>query len=467
MSEECKSAKNICFVSNYTKTIFFHEVAKLLEANGYTISWIIVDRKYYDLLLKQYPAERFLLIGKHYSDTVSDAVGDFKINELIRTDRVLRNSQKWAREYLINIQRPLYDFIEKNEVRFVLGELTWAHELLIYRMIKQNRQWHCTYLNPHTIRIPNGRFAFFNDEFQSKIIERNQFASSKEEVGNGFSIAKPSYLQSNNLLLKRKNSFAGLSKRTFEFLTNKHHDDLNDPTRSSKFYITRLRILEQLRIYSYKFFVHREPFKNYRNQSFVIYSLHKQPEASIDVMGRYYEDQLQNILNVWRILPDNWVLLVKEHTNAIGDRGLNFYRKLKNLKGVHIIRETEDMTEMLRYAKAVFTVSGTVAIEAMLQDKIAFTFARNFFNEYGKCFSLTLEDLKYVSNFEHLCKIAEKKSAGKTSEEYQDFILKNSFRGIIGDVLHTPGAMEPENVALIAKAIDETVSNVQLSEVII
>ena len=62
----------------------------------------------------------------------------------------------------------------------------------------------------------------------------------------------------------------------------------------------------------------------------MVYTLHKQPEASVDIVGRYYDNQYTNIQNIWRILPDDWCLVVKEHTNAIGDRPLSFLKKLKS-----------------------------------------------------------------------------------------------------------------------------------------
>ena len=94
-----------------------------------------------------------------------------------------------------------YNFIKKNSISYIFGEVTWAHELLAHRLILQEKKLNCEFLNPHTIRIPNGRFAFFTDESQSNIKE-----ISKTSIPNtdSIKIEKPSYLEINNKLIAQK-----------------------------------------------------------------------------------------------------------------------------------------------------------------------------------------------------------------------------------------------------------------------
>src|SRR5690606_24694408 len=76
-------------------------------------------------------------------------------------------------------------------------------------------------------------------------------------------------------------------------------------------------------------FIKKTSYQEIEKKNFVLFTLHKQPEASVDIVGRYFDDQYKVIQSIWRILPESWYLVVKEHTNAIGDRSFSFFRKIK------------------------------------------------------------------------------------------------------------------------------------------
>ena len=179
-------------------------------------------------------------------------------------------------------------------------------------------------------------------------------------------------------------------------------------------------------------------------------ALHKQPEASVDVLGRYYEDQYLNILNLWRVLPDDWVLLVKEHTNAIGDRSLSFYNKINSLKNTYFLHEKEDSHEIIFKSCLVATISGTVAYEVALLSKPSITFAPTFFNASNFCKNITLEDLKYCNNINDLL---SNDSSKQLNDSFQSDILSNSYEGIISDYLSDPRCMDEKNIHLITNSI--------------
>ena len=55
-------------------------------------------------------------------------------------------------------------------------------------------------------------------------------------------------------------------------------------------------------------------------EKFILFPLHVQPEQSIDVAGRPFTDQIAYIKQLAKILPIDIVLVVKEHTHALGSR---------------------------------------------------------------------------------------------------------------------------------------------------
>ena len=42
----------------------------------------------------------------------------------------------------------------------------------------------------------------------------------------------------------------------------------------------------------------------------------------------YYNDNYKNLENVWKILPPNFHLIIKEHPSNIGNLNMSFYRKI-------------------------------------------------------------------------------------------------------------------------------------------
>lgn len=441
------SKSNICFVANYTGTFVFHAVAEELQEHGYAVFWIVVNRKLREYLLEHYNPDYVLYIGKKYVDNPSGKTGEFKLNELVYGDRALKHIPDQGIKYLLHIQQPVYDFIKTNGIRYIFGELTWAHELLIKRITEQRPELGCCFLNPASIRIPNGRFAFFTDEFQSELLAVHGPTDAQALHSERIKVEKPEYLASNDRALQRSRSVTERLKKIKRFITAENIDD-NDPTLINRRWVRFwVRCKEELNSELYRL-VKRLSLAEVGDRKFVFVALHKQPEASIDVIGRYYDDQYANIVNLWRITPDDWLVLIKEHTNAIGDRSLRFYFKLGRLPNVYFIREDEDSHEIIRRSELVATVSGTVAYEATLLGKAAVTLAPTFFSRAPNCRRIGLDDLRKA---QHIYEIIGDEAAA--APDLESFVLGNSFPGIISDPISNDWSMHPENIRKIAAAI--------------
>lgn len=441
--------KNICFIANYYKTNVFVEIAKVLRTEDVNAFWIIPNRKQYEVLKTMFPENQLLYIGKKEVLASSNKAGniDLKINELVYGDRVLREeSETWTFNYLLKLQELVYNFINTNTIAFVFGEVTWAHELLIHRLTSAADELKCKYLNPHTVRIPNGRFAFFTDEFQSHIME----ISNAQVVDNSnIKLEKPAYLALNNKLIAKK----GTLKHNLILIKNfilRTNQDVNDPTLfSNPLTQFRIRTSEIYNRFLFKKFVSETLVQNLpQKKKMLLFTLHKQPEASIDVIGRYFENQLELIINIWRILPENYILLVKEHSNAIGDRDLKFYKTVKKLRNTYLINNKADSHKLLDVVEGVFTVSGTIAYEAALKGKHAFTFAPAFFNKMNTCKEISWKDFKNKS----LAMLISTNQEGLSTNEFSNWLLQNSFKGIMSDAFGDPRCMHEDNIKALSLA---------------
>ena len=166
--------KNICFITNFKKTFFFEAIAKDLKKRDVDVFWIVLNKKLYTYLLGcGYTSDKLILINKEFINKQAEPIGEYKLTELICKDRVLKYYKTWPYNFLKYIQQPIVDFLKNNQIQFVFGEMTYAHEILIYRMIKDtNNRLNCVFLNPMNVRMPSDRFTFLADEFQSSIYEK-------------------------------------------------------------------------------------------------------------------------------------------------------------------------------------------------------------------------------------------------------------------------------------------------------
>ena len=88
----------------------------------------------------------------------------------------------------------------------------------------------------------------------------------------------------------------------------------------------------------------KKKINDLENKKFIIYYLQKKPEANTDVKGIYYSDHIINIQNIWKILPPNFQLVVKQHPACTGDNNLFFYKKIKSLYNVYLLDELSNNT---------------------------------------------------------------------------------------------------------------------------
>lgn len=446
---------NICFVANYHKTDFFVEVADRIKSvnENVGIYWITVNRKIEAGLSEKYGDAHVLRVG---IDTKENPGYEFiRINDLVYGDRILKDYDG-AFSYLRNIQRPIVSFLQRNSISLIFGELTWAHELLIFRIASSRKLCVAKYFNPHTIRIPNGYFAFFCDEFQSELSIRHEVCASYPEI----TVQKPNYLAQNDKNASVHFSFIGRAKRLYNYLSKKTYD-IHDPTMFRSMWTQFLtRISTEFNREAWRF-IDKKKVDYFKGVNFVSLFLHKQPEASIDVVGRYYENQLMNIVNIWRSLPSGWCLLVKEHSNAVGDRSVFFYNELRKYPGIFLVGAAEDSHKLIRNSKLVVSVSGTVCYESAILGVPSITFAPMFFNRLKLSNQVSLSDLKNKS----LDDLVELPVLASDNSDFRDWLAWHSYPGEIGDRVSSPKTFSDDNLDIVSKSFLSFIENAVVDDI--
>ncbi|WP_299615455.1 hypothetical protein [Pelagibius sp.] len=99
-------------------------------------------------------------------------------------------------------------------------------------------------------------------------------------------------------------------------------------------------------------------------EPFVLYALHKEPEASTMVKAPEFNNQLAIIDLVARALPGGYTLLVKESMVSLGFRSQGFYQAVSELPNVQLVMPDRRASDLLPMAAATVVITGTVGLEA-------------------------------------------------------------------------------------------------------
>lgn len=135
------------------------------------------------------------------------------------------------------------------------------------------------------------------------------------------------------------------------------------------------------------------------NQNYVLMTLHLIPESSTFVLSPFFIDELHCIKQISKSLPSGWLLYVKEHQVMVGERSLDFYKKVNQLGNVKMVQFNyyDDPKPWILNSKGVITITGTVAYEAALLGKKALVFGNIPFD--------LMSSIKKVFSYEELPKL--------------------------------------------------------------
>lgn len=454
----------------HNRTPFLLAVYRELEARGHEVHFLCPSPQRMEWLLGQgVPAARIVdqsaSMGKGpltaeergWIEEIAavEVVANLTLNSMILMDRLVRHwPGEEARAYLVRLYRLLRHEIVARRIGVVLGEPTPASELLTASVCEALG---IPFYFPLTTRIPDGRFAFFKGRVQSDFARNRHATPDDVAAARAWAVdflahfeekkPRPSYFYRN--IKPPRLRLEWLFKLLPGIL-----NDLRYRRRDATYFPLTRDIRDRLRAVWNRFRARSVDFSDgaeVPGERFVLYSLHRQPESSIDVLGDFYSDQLGLIRQICRALPATHVLYVKEHLNGIGDRGLEFFREIEQLPNVRLVSPWVDAFALVMRSDLVVTVSGTMAYEAGLLGRPAITMAPMFFNR--------LETVRHCEGVRRLpAMIREQLGAPAGAREQRiEFladIYLNSFPGLFSDARTYPEVLDPDNVAQVCDGIE-------------
>jgi hypothetical protein len=106
----------------------------------------------------------------------------------------------------------------------------------------------------------------------------------------------------------------------------------------------------------------------------IFYPLHFEPEVSLQVFGRTYQNQIEVVRNLALAAPVNMKIVVKEHPRSLGFRPFSYYKKLLEIPNVYILDPFVSSHRIIPFVTIVAVVTGTIGFEAAIMKKPVITF---------------------------------------------------------------------------------------------
>lgn len=137
-------------------------------------------------------------------------------------------------------------------------------------------------------------------------------------------------------------------------------------------------------------------FQTPEHEKYIYMPLHLIPESTTFVKAPMYINELSVIEAVSKSLPINWKLYVKEHQSMIGERQIEFYKKINKFHNVKLVKSNfyRDPKPWIEKSLGVVTITGSSAFEAAMLNKPAIVFGNVFYN--------VIPSIKVANSFEEL-----------------------------------------------------------------
>ena len=324
----------------------------------------------------------------------------------------------YQEKYMLCTSQIIFDYLNKVKPDYIFFPIIESIDAMIAFEIAK-------YLNIKTICYSHGRLinkSFFSSSYNETLPEyyRSIKCNKLHEIEAKNIIQN---FRNNPTPLKYKydsedsNIFAdeiqdNALKRLFLAFKNKYSNERHN--KFLKIWVKILVFSERL-VLPFQSFIYSLKEKYYLKSvkripdNFIFFPLHFSPESSINTPSPFYIDQIRVIDKILLTKKDNSLLIIKEHPAMFNKRGYSFYKKIKKIPFVRIINKEISSIEILKKCSKVYSVTGTVCMEAFFLEKDWEQFGENFLSSWireneeinlkDRPFRFTEDVLKVSSDF--------------------------------------------------------------------
>lgn len=413
----------ILFIENRYKTALWELLGYEFEKLGHEVHWLVQNHMFKPTMGKvemlPYPKHRVTI--KEYTSA---------INKILQADRGLNYFGIESDDFIFWYQQEIKDKIELIKPDLVFGESTLFHELLV---IEECKKRNILYLHPTSCRYPVNRFSFYiyDTLIPYGYSEVNIDKQELDEIANaiGKRLKLPDYMQVSKNAISRFDWIKDKIRLTVGYYLGEKYNTPS-PIRKravQRDFAKRIREWEQLAVSS-------EELSN--SDFYVLYALQMQPEANIDVWGYPYNNQSEVIERVVKELREDEKLVIKPNPKSKYEITETMIQLIKSRPDkIVLLSHNSKMNEIWHYVRMVVTVTGTISLECIFDNKPVVMLGQGLQTEQKNCKLLKPED--------DLRKVIDTVKSGQfpvlNDEEKRRYLQKlfnTSFIGINGDGLH-------------------------------
>lgn len=189
------------------------------------------------------------------------------------------------------------------------------------------------------------------------------------------------------------------------------------------------------------------------SKKYVYFPLHLQPELTTSTLGGIYCDQMLALERLSEIIPNDWIIYVKENPKQTEcRRDKLFFERFKFLDNVQLVPMEENSLELIRHSQFISTITGTAGWEALVENIPVLVFGKAWYKNFEGVFEYN-KDLNIQSI------IGYKIDRNKLKNDYNN-LLSRMPKGVI-DSAYTkalPNYNEEESVKNIAGLIKRLIN---------
>ena len=147
------------------------------------------------------------------------------------------------------------------------------------------------------------------------------------------------------------------------------------------------------------------------------------------------------VKSIIKTLSSDYILLIKEHSHAIGNRSFDFYRDLAEIPNLVLLHPNESSRDAISKAVLVISNTGTSSLEAAIIGIPAVTTTKMFFHELmlKETFNPFEENVMQLLKYKHQIKL------DLLEAKFLD-IYKGSLEGNCGDFQTDKSVLEDKNI---------------------
>ena len=194
----------------------------------------------------------------------------------------------------------------------------------------------------------------------------------------------------------QSNNFTGIINFLIILLKKLKYAFINRQLQSYNLLNTKNNIFSFIYIHFYHLFHTYSLKKKYLqlckkidySTDYVFFAMHNQPEKTTSPEGQEFDNQINAIKLLRKIINKNIKIYVKEHpkqlspftgdVRQINSRSIDDYLMIDNLENCELLDISIDTSEIIKSAKINFTISGTLAWQSLLNNVPTMTFSNTW-----------------------------------------------------------------------------------------